>query len=57
MYLSKSRFKQTVTEPKSRSREFVHDGGVALLVVAIIEAVSLQAELVQVDGVPTENTG
>ena len=57
MYLSKSRFKQTVTESKSRSREFVHDGGVALLVVAIIEAVSFQAELVQVDGVPTENTG
>ena len=36
--------------------ELVHDGRVALLVVAIVEPVRLEAELVQVDGVPSENS-
>ena len=54
--LSKLRLEKAVSESEGRGGELVHDGRVALLVVAVVEPVRLEAELVQVDGVPTENS-
>ena len=45
-----------MAESEGSGRELVHDGRVALVVVAVVVAVSLQAELVQVDGVPAQHS-
>ena len=57
LYLSKRRFKKTVPESECGRGKFVHDGRVAFLVVTVVEAVGLQGQLVQVDGVPAQHAG
>ena len=37
--------------------KFVHDGRITFLVVTVVEAVCLEGQLVQVDGVPAQHAG
>ena len=54
--LSKLWLQEAVSESEGGSGELVHDGGVALVVVAVVVSVRLQAQLVQVDGVPAKHS-
>ena len=46
---------EAVAEAEGSRGELVEDGGVALLVVAVVVSVAAQVQLVQVDGVPAQN--
>ena len=42
-------------ESEGGGREFIHDGRVALIVVAVVEPVGLKSQVVQVDRVPAQH--
>ncbi len=44
-----------MAESECSGGKLVHDGRVALVVVAVVVAVRLQPEVVQVDGVPAQH--
>ena len=46
---------EAVAKAEGSRGELVEDGGVALLVVAVVVSVAAQVQLVQVDGVPAEH--